>query len=497
MIDKIIERLDQLNPADNLDEDQWIHFSKAYFQEKDDDKKIAFVNLLSAHTNFVSESIFDLFVSLEKFETDGVNKEAKTLIGDALKSEQERSLELIDFMQRPFFQTRHIDWLSISKRQLNALFSKFKDDKKCQVTLSYFITTLSDILGIEPETLECALTKKQPDRKAKRVADFSADDEPPRKRNRYHFHSNDKGPNLLIYPKNTQHPSIENKMEASGVRVVPLVPCSPIRGYRVPAMSTPGRTKVRPVISTDAGTLYKPATPRATDKSKGLLEVQEIANEQLGAKLPKLKCTRAQTVHFIATRGQIAQRHGLKRNKSGRAIMGASAADVFRAHGINIGSEANRLYHWYHLIAHFLADERDIKSEKNTNPLINLVATTSAANYNTLYGIEFFIKRKLQNKKIDKIKMSATPIFSDTSIIPDMITYELHWDEKLNNTISSRHEVFYISAKSQFRITRSMHESISILRKSTHASLFSAPSTRQSEPNAVDTPSHLAASAGY
>lgn len=400
----------------------------------------------------------------------GIDENTERLIDAVQTIEQTTTAKITHFMQHPFFQTFYMDRFSISKRQINQLIAQFEKKERQRITPIFFLTNLSHIQKVSIKTLLTLFTKHQPDRKAKRHADFSDDDVSPRKK--YRYHPNDKEPNPLIYERNTSQPALEKELETSGVRIATLEPTSPIRGYTQSAMKTPGGTKVRSLYSTAHGTLFKGASPKAAEKSKGRLALKDTSAAQIKELLPKLECERANTVLFTATLESIKDRKGIKRRQSALSIMGASATDVFRAHGIEIESAKSHLQHWSHLVAHFLTEESEITSLEKENSLINLVATTAAANYNILEEIELFIKGKLEKQETDQIHMQVTPTYTGENLIPDIIIYKLNWNETINKTLCPCHEIFYISAQSQLRINNSMHESIDILRKARGVRLF-------------------------
>ncbi|MDI1352544.1 MAG: hypothetical protein PSV35_07215, partial [bacterium] len=77
-----------------------------------------------------------------------------------------------------------------------------------------------------------------------------------------------------------------------------------------------------------------------------------------------------------------------------------------------------------------------------------------------------FIKRKLESKETAQILIIAEPQYSGDAIIPDMMLYTLEWDEiNPQGTVKKYQEVFNISLQSHQRFTKSMHESLSVLRR--------------------------------
>jgi hypothetical protein len=165
----------------------------------------------------------------------------------------------------------------------------------------------------------------------------------------------------------------------------------------------------------------------------------------------------------VGFRQLASSKAGLKRRQTQLTLMRASAADVFRAHGVTIDSGTeSRSKHWAHLIAHCLIDPQEAIPEDPVQEIINLVPSTAEANYNTLEAIELFIRRKLLNKETDRIHIYVKPNYSGESLIPDNVVYTLNWTE--TKTQRPCEEVFHISPQSHQRLTKSMHQSINLLR---------------------------------
>jgi hypothetical protein len=283
-----------------------------------------------------------------------------------------------------------------------------------------------------------------------------------------YFHDEDET-NPLIANSAQATPSIQEALEATGVRTAPLSFASPERGY--PELKrTPGGRKVRPVCDVNRFSLFKHLTPYSKKPEEARVDLSGASAKAIAFNLPKLNIKRAEAVEFTATLEAIKEREGKRRRESQGRIMGASAQDVFQAHGIEVCYEHKNAHHWAHLIAHFLCDASEIESDSDSEgeEVINLVASTAAANYNTLKTVELFIRNKLLNKETEEILIQVQPSFTGEAIIPNLLTYTLTWTERNEDGMGlARENIFYINPQSYERINKCMLESIDVLRKVT------------------------------
>ncbi|BCA94044.1 hypothetical protein TUM19329_04050 [Legionella antarctica] len=456
MLDDIIKDLALQNCFTEIDKAEWHKLSHAFAKEPDELKRTVFIRALSAHSGVPIVQVQAAFASLNNnFLSRAEQEQIHTRLQ---KAQGTTTLKINDFQQHQIFKNMDLDSLSISRAQWNTLITRFEQQHRAHVTQSFFLSTLSAIKKTSVDNLNAALSREQPARKSKRK---HPEDKEISSKRVFHPYREDFGVNPLIFQSLTKNLDLEDKLEATGVRVVPpLSPATPERGYPI-VKQTPGGTKVRPVFTTARCTLFTHLTP-----IKCRVNIQDVSQEQIAENLPRLRIGRAEPVKYIANLESILERSGMVRRQTQRAVAGASAADVFRAHGIAIIPAHSRFKHWAHLIAHFLAEPQDILTKDPEQEVINLIPSTAEANYNTLEAIELFIKDKLMDEITDQIHIHVQPIYSEERLIPDSLVYTLDWIEcDLNGEYEKHNEVFFINPQSHFRLTKSMHQSIALLRE--------------------------------
>ena len=472
MLDKIIKDLALQEWSIELNNKEWVHLSNAFALESNEYQRLAFIKALSVHSGVPLKQVQTALSSLAP--TTPSDDEQEQILAELQKAQADATSKITAFQQRSIFKTMDLDSLSISRAQWNTLITRFEQQQREHVTRTFFLSTLSTIQKIKVDDLTHKLNRTQPERHSKRKYEIST---PTSAKKVYRPYVEDDGVNPLIFESTVENPDLETKLEATGVRVgAPLSPATPEKGYQN-LKRTPGGTKVRPVCEIDnTYRLFKPVTPYSKTPGKDRMDVRKASQSHTSKVLPKLVHDRAQPLQFTPTRESILERSGLKR-ESLLALMRASAADVFRAHGVSVSRGAeSRSKHWGHLVTHCLIDTVEAIPENPEKEIVSVVPSTAEANYNTLEAIELFIRRKLLNKEADKIHVYIKPIYSGESLIPDVVVYSLNWDEinKKSETIQCE-EVFYISPQSHHRLTKSMHQSIGLLRDTRKAS----PATKE------------------
>lgn len=453
MLDTIIKNLRQQDSLTEISNEDWLKFGKAFAQEQDPLKSSAFLKALAAHSGANEQQIQTVF--------SAPAEQQKELLAELHEAQNRATQKISEFQQRHIFKSLDLSKLTISRTDWNTLITRFNTKQKQHLTSVFFLSTLGSIQKLNPAHIIDTASKSQPPRLVKRRPEHS-DPQLPVKKNRYFRHLDDDGVNPLIFESKIDNPALNAKLSDAGVRIVPsLDTTSPLKGYDY-VKKTPGGHKVRAVCTIDNEfTFFKYPTPQKTKEQNGRIYLDGVEKKDILTTLPKLHFARAVPVEYTATLEPILNRSGMMRRCNALTLMGASATQVFKAHGIEITPTETRSQHWAHLIAHFLTDESNVTSTTPDMELINLVPSTSAANYNTLEAIELFIREKLVDKKTEQIHIRVVPTYSDENIIPDSLIYNLDWHENQKQCT----EVFYINPQSHLRTTKSMYKSFEILRK--------------------------------
>ncbi|KTD32532.1 hypothetical protein Lmor_2157 [Legionella moravica] len=458
MIKQLIKELASRPSTSSLSNDDWFLYSKQY-HELEDSLRSSFIHVLANHSGVSSSQILIALTSLNQEDTDLVNQ--RDMLSELQAAQETASEKIIQMQDRNCFKNIDIESLAISRAEWLTIIKKYEQQNRHNVTPTFFFSTLSSIRKIPYDDLTHSLSKSQPSRMAKRS--IFREDAPPVKRTFQSFRKDD-GFNPLILEETDENRYLQPQIEATGARYGKMFPATPDKRYPA-VVKTPGGNKARPLCRIDGQTLFKHLTPVSQAPKKGRLSLLDISREELLAAIPKLNLEQAQEIRFVATLEGIQERSGLSRRHSQFSITKAKASDVFRAHGIEIKPAEGRSFHWSHLIAHFLADTQELATDTPEKEIINLVPTTDAANYNTLEAVELYIRKKLIDEDTDNILIKVTPEYTGQSHIPNMLTYTLSWVE----CHDKQHEqIFYINPQSYQRITKSMHDSIDVLRENSH-----------------------------
>ena len=467
MLKKIIQDLAKQNYLIELSSDDWLEYYAAFNNEANPWKQTTFIKALANHSGVPLPQLITAFDPLKPLTLDTLR--------NFYELQQNATLRITEFQQHSYIKRMNVEALALSRGQWNGIINKFERENRTNLTGSFFHRAVGSIARKNTESVkELMPSKKQPERQVKRVHDEDQQ-QPVKKFTRSYV--KDDGINPLIYEAKDNDSSLIPKLEDKGVRVLPssaLTPVTPPRGY-YGTKQTPGGHKTRPVCTIDGHTFFKPLTPNHTEKTRGRVILLDVKKEKLLKKIPKLLLDRAAPVSYTATLDTITERSGKPREQSQKSVAGVSSADVFRAYGVEIKPMHSRSQHWSHLIAHFLADPQDITplSDEPDKEIINLVPTTSAANYNTLESVELFIRTKLIKEETDKITIKVNPIYSGERRIPDLLVYELNWSEGDSEEDRMHYnEQFFIHPQSHCRTTKTMHESIDTLRAHRTKKLF-------------------------
>src|SRR3989338_804887 len=215
-------------------------------------------------------------------------------------------MSIEQFKALPFFKSIALDSLEISDQEWAELYGKFEKDGRCRLTMTYFLDNLATIKKLSYTVLSYAMEKSQPLRKVKRPP--MLDDE---LRDLKRFRSNiAPSSQLIIDSKDTLPKPI------LGVRSTPLDSQN----------QTPGGRRVRLFIDKKGEPpLYKTETPERKTK-------QITPSSPTFFKTNKIK--RAYPISFIVDKEILLEYKGTKRLRDQRSVMGSSAAEIFRKHGI-------------------------------------------------------------------------------------------------------------------------------------------------------------------
>jgi len=460
MLSELLQTLIQQPYLEPLDPDLWVGFSEKYqtLPESDQD---TLIEALKSHTALGRVVIKDSLYNLQKAFT----MEEKESILLVLKQDESKNKLLIKlFIESHTFDYINLNILKPSNFEWLTIASQFAKSQRKKLSNVFFVTCLASIRHVSYYSL-IASTRSQPFRATKAIAhNYSA-------ASKIKPYSRpcikDGGVNNLILDHKDGDDELEKGLSATGVRIASLVDASPVKG-EIGVKRTPGKTKVRIFSAINGHEFFTPLTPEGKRERWGRVRIsQPCSPTSVCLSLPKLNANRANPVEYTATLANISKRAGKERRTNQKSEMGASAADVFRAYGIEIQSIDSRHHHWAHLIGHFFGAHENITSTDSDQPIINLVPSTAAANYNTLEAIELFIRDKLVREETDMISIFVTPVYSDTAIIPDVLIYHLSWKEQALDCV----ETFYIHPQSYRPITASMHAAIKLVRATRDPSL--------------------------
>ncbi len=473
MLDTLIHEFILNDYTHEISNEEWLRYCDAYAKEKSESTKTHFLNVLAGHSGVPAKQIHTAFnVLASSFITAD---EQNNLLAELQKYQSLATKKIIQFLKHSVLKRMELEPILVTRTEWNALISKFEISKMQKLTTPFVLNALSSIKKINYEQLVAILNTPIPQRNVKRKR--SETNEPVKRYHPYRY-VDDGGVNPLVYLTDGNDDSeLATNLKGKGVRVVSHLSCAtPEKRYPGSDLQkTPGGRKVRPIckLATERNehTFFKHLTPESKKHGQGRVQESNAPKQKVCKTLTNLLFEKAEPVEYTATRQVIIERRGQRRQQSARSIMGATAADVFRAYDINISSTEGRAIHWAHLIAHFLGDTQDItvtdfvKKEELAKEIINLVPSTAAANYNTLEAVELFIREQLLSEKTDKISIRVTPVYSGECLIPDLLKYDLKWAEtNFRGVVLNCHEQFYINPKSYSRLTKSVHESIAVVR---------------------------------
>lgn len=346
----------------------------------------------------------------------------------------------------------NIGTLDLSREEwLQALtfFTKLDHER---FTIPSLLMIFSIVKKIDERTLVTILSKEPLIRSGKQRLHSSLD---PRyssyKRKRNEMGG---GNPLLFASSEPDNLNSHSPLRQTGVRIIPTPNPTPSEnGYPVLFLS-PNKTQIiRPFVTNNRGTLFKPTTPLGHKSQQGMVDTN---NRKIGLKPTRLKFERPKPVRFTATLEKIQQRQGLKRRMSQYQLTGARCIEVFKMLGCEEPiTITGHDYHWSHLIAYFLGGEHNKE---------NLAPSTAAANYNTLELVELPIAEKLANDRVSSIDIEVSPYYGEDneSFIPDLLLFCLTWQSPKDG--DTHFEEIAINPRSYQRVTSSMHRSIAKLR---------------------------------
>lgn len=447
MLNELINQLNQRDCLDPLKKADWRTLSECY-KTIDETNQLLLVTTVANHTGVSSPLIKEVLPFLHK---NKLSKQESQLLAQLKKEEARVSEEISAFKQRKLFTAlADIDKLAINRTEWLKIISVFKQYKRTHLTAQFFLDCLAQLrptvdLNCAPELFKTSVRLK-----SKRDDDTEyAEPKAPFKRTRSSLFREGKNDYVMNDPPSEVRPFLEKE----GVRITSLVETTPQKG--IPSFASPGGKKYLPAYVANGNTLYRPSTPRGLELVNSSTKGQRVREE-----LPNLKAQRAQKIEFNVTlesiQGQIN-----KRRPSLLTLMGASAKEVFKAHGTKSEDMKPRGYHWAHIIAHFLGNPENIALSPQEMP-VNLIPSTAEANYNTLEAIEQYVNDKLVANETKEILIVVEPVYSGEELIPRMLVYTMTWKDK--DTDELRKETCYIDPGSNKRITKEMHQSINYLR---------------------------------
>lgn len=416
-------------------------------------ERAALINLLAQHTaiplSFVQSALasgltLNDFSHLQSFEHQAM--------------ERVRSFQSIHCTQMT-----HLPRLEISRSEWLTIIDDYEAKPPHYLKINFIIDRLSCLRKVSYDSLLTRVKKELPAREAKRKTHAEPEyDTPVHYKSR--FRHKDNQPNPLIADSIQTPSDVKSELETTGVRNTLLAMASPEKGYSA-LKRTPGGTKVRPVFNLKGITLFKTLTPYSTTPEEARADFRAASAQAIKSELPALNTQRVGAVEFTATAQKIKERIGMMRRD--RSIMGASAKEVFMAHGIEVSPAKKNDHHWAHLIAHFLCDTSELhaadKEQSPNGKIGNLVASTAAANHN-MQTIESFIRDSLLSGRAEQMHIHVEPSFSSESLIPDLLTYTVTWNEAHNPKSSVQKEIFYFNPQSYECFNKKMMESIKLLR---------------------------------
>lgn len=428
MLDKII----QYEALREITKNEWRQLKVEYSQQKNVENKKTFIKTLALHSGVSKKALENFF-----------EKKSSSSLMQILYNEQQSATKRIDaFLKRTVVKNINV---VLPRSILNQLIAMIGDKGKRALRAAYFYRTLSQITRFRFSDLVAGFKEHLLSRDTPARATLSENKKRAIKRQRQNFSRSHDVSNSFIIDDSVDLPvwlGSTKKMTTLGVSVVRLLPVTPEKKSDIKDGSlkkTPGGTRADMRYNLDSAqgsfAFYqrrlRPPIAFCLDDEQ--LSTQPNTRKRKQLLLPKaepISLPKAKPIQFTATRDSLKQQQGVRRHGCGRAIMGISAFEVFKAHGLTEWGDNPNQMHWSHLIAHFLADEVDLKSPiKSSKPLVNLVPTTASSNYATLAVVELRIKALLSEKKTDSVDILVTPVYEHSNI-PSELIYQLTYQIK-------------------------------------------------------------------
>lgn len=443
MLDELIKKIKNSSYPSSFTNEDWFGLSVEFMNARNPYLGEQLLNALFGLTGIPVDHLREAFNNLASNE---ISFEHSTAVEKLNQNLQYSLSKIQSFLSHPYLKKNDFSALMITQTEWLAIANRFDKLHRQKITSSLFVDSLSVIRKVSIESLYLILSLPQPSRRVKRQAEPS---DTVAKRN---YNSFREGENPLISDSSFSDPILKPQLEDKGVRFTKLSPSTPERKTGRPTFRTPGGTKVKPVFGSSSGhTLFQPESP----SSKVRNPISRSTLDKIKQQQPRLQYDKAEPIEFIVTLESMQLRAGVPRRKN---TMGASASDVFSAHGVETSS---KLAHWAHLGAHYLCAPHEILSSNPNRETVNLVPASAASNYNTLEAVERFIEQKLKDKITSVIRVRVEPLYEGEALIPSRLDYILNWKEE----DVLKQEYFYIYPQSFHRLTKSMHQSFNVLRQ--------------------------------
>ncbi|STX50301.1 Uncharacterised protein [Legionella busanensis] len=342
---------------------------------------------------------------------------------------------------------------ALSDKQWENLYQEYQKapvrpgQEQRKVTSQFIIYLLSCEFKADSTEVTAALQKKNPAREAKKRQRGQEEKAPAPLRSEKKIKKEIVASNQKIVAtiEGATDAKLIQELEKRGIQVTQYTgEASPFKGYRsVETMYTPqGTNKLRKIgeVKVESKTrkvsrvkFFGKETPIKNDHQKGRVIIPNVKKKELREDKPQLVSNRLEPSEFEITLETIKKAKGNKRRIGQKQLTGASCREVFEAHGVEtVVLVKGSKYHWGHLRGLCLGGQ---------HTAAHLMPITAAANYNTLNLVEKPIIEKLTKKRensncIQSITVKVTPIYSEDSesLIPEVLNFELDWEEKISDT---------------------------------------------------------------
>lgn len=459
MLDHIREELSQRSITAHTTIEDWNQWQEQYGMLTKPQQD-SLCKLIAGHTGI------DLRLVTMKITSDSARDDSPLC---ALHLHEQAATDKINhFKEKTYLQRYDFSPLAITRSEWLAIINHFERSRRRNLTSVFFIGSLS---MLRKESFSTIFNTLHPGHRFAEYTSFVG------KRNRsvtfqdpdVEIHANP-----LIMGKDAES---DDSIESLGLRATLLTEATPVRGYSA-VHKTPGGTKVSTLCDLGKGLrFYKPLTPMRETPERGRTKLGDVSKELLANSLPKLEYKRAEPVEFTATLKKMSEPK--RRRESSSKLMGASATEVFEAHDAKVADTGKHIYHWAHLIAHFLGDASEIALSEQVDDSelpVNLVPSTARANYNTLELIENFIRDRLTEGKTEAITFHVNPQYDGDGLIPCELIYTLTWYE--NNAVGEsvpKTHIYYIRPQSHEPITKPMLKTVEFFRTKISDAVTTAP----------------------